>query len=129
MVVLSSNVRRIYSRHGWSDDDIQYLAANADEVLQHSDWALGIATAPDGVVWIYPASAMDTYPLSLWKAIKGLIESNDNVVIPMSRNVEKVTKAAKRYNGYLANNMFLFGEELAGLQEYLGGKRWLKLQN
>ena len=105
---------RFYREHGWTDADIAYLAANAERIEEDNKWVMGIGVAPDGVIWLYPAATGNIFPLSLWKRIKHYITNNPNVVIPMSMNTHLVEEAAKRYNGYLQDNLYMFGEQLRG---------------
>ena len=124
MLQITGNAHRLFSTHGWSDDDISYLLENADDIEMTEAWAIGVAVAPDGVVWLYPVAGVNDFPLSLWKRIKWYIQNNDNVVIPMNKNMDKVANAAKAYNGFLSDNYYMFGEELQGLKLHEGGKRW-----
>ena len=124
MVELTDRAKYYYGVHGWSDSDIQYLVDNCDEILDHDGWAMGVATDPNGVKWLYPTSPGNVFPVSLWKKIKWYIENSPGVIIPQDSNLEKVAKAAKRYNGYLSNNLWLFGEELHNLIEFKGENRW-----
>lgn len=122
---ISEKGRDFYHKHGWNDKDIDYLMTNADEFEEGEQWIMGIARASDGVVWLYPTSPGNIFPVSLWKRIKWYIENNDNVVIPISTNLDKVMKAAKRYNGYLNDNLYMFGEQLKGVKLYDGAKKWM----
>ena len=124
MPQITSRARYYFGLHGWSEADIDYLEENADSIEDKDGWAMGVATAPDGVVWLYPTSPDNIFPVSLWKRIRWYIQNNSNVVIPMSVDQEKVSDLASRYNGYLVSNLFMFGDELKGLQGYSGEKRW-----
>ena len=119
----------MYSVHGWSDSDIAYAEEHCTMLDHGTNWAICGAFASDGVLWLYPASANDIFPLAQWKKIRKYITTFDNVVIPMDRNQDKVMRVAKKYNGYLQDNMFLFGDQLKGLQYYEGNNKWLGLKN
>lgn len=129
MLALTPASKNTYRTHGWSDYDIKFVEENCTILNYGNDWVLTAAVASDGVLWIYPASANDKFPVSLWKLIKEYIVEYGNVVIPMSKNMDKVDATAKRYNGYLLDNMYLFGDELKGLQFYEGKNRWLALND
>jgi len=124
MPQITSRARYYFGLHGWPESDITYLEENADSIEDHDGWAMAKARASDGVLWLYPASEADTYPLSLWREIARLIKSEDNVIIPMNKNMDKVANATKRYNGYLLDNVLLFGDELKGLKEFPGESIW-----
>ena len=129
MLALPQRAKYIYSIHGWSDKDIGYIETNGEYFHDGPGWALTGATAPDGVIWLFPVSQDDIFPLSLWKLIKDYILNNESVVIPMNKNMDKVLDGAKRYNGYLQDNMFIFGDALAGMKFYEGENRWLALKD
>ncbi len=124
MIRLTSRSIRHYRIHGWSTADMEYLEANADLVETDENWSMAKATAPDGVVWLYPTSPGNEFPLSLWKRIKWYIDNNANVVIPMSRNQENVARVAKKYNGYLDDNLYMFGDALQDVRILKEANRW-----
>ncbi len=116
MPLITDNARYLYGLHGWSEADIDYLEENAHDIIEQNGWVMGVGIASDGTVWLYPTSKGNVFPLSLWKEIKWFIEHHDSVVIPMDRNMDRVSNAAKRWNGYLVDNLWLFGDELKGIQ-------------
>jgi len=124
MLQIPSRAKKCFMNHGWTESDVQYLADHGERIHEDDGWAMGMATAPDGVVWLYPAAQNNVFPLSLWKLIRQYILDNEHVVIPMNKNHDKVMNAAKRYNGHLQDNLFLFGDKLKGIRLYEGGKRW-----
>lgn len=119
---ISDKSRHFYKYHGWSDNDIDYLITHAHHIEEDEHWVMGVAHAPDNVIWLYPTSPTNVFPLSLWKRIKWYIENNDNVVIPMDQNTEAVISGAKRYNGYLVDNAYMFGDELKNVKSIKGGR-------
>lgn len=126
---LSARLKRNYHVHGWTEEDIQYLADNATKIHDHKDWSMAEVLLSDGTMWLYPTSQNNNFPLSLWKEIAKYILENPKVIIPMNRNQKLVASAAKRWNGYLCDNLlYLFGDELKGLHIYEGGKRWSNLK-
>ena len=115
MQKITDKAYHYYSNHGWSDADIEYIKENAT-IIESEKWVMAVGLASDGVVWLYPVSSNDVFPVSLWKEIRNIILTVPNVVIPMQRNMGLVANAAKRYNGYLNDNLFMFGDELKGVQ-------------
>jgi len=125
MVQITGETAYLFGNHGWNDIDIQYIKENADHIYQNTQWAMPVVIAPDGALWLYPVARGNVFPLGLWKKIKEYIENNDSVVIPMSKNQDKVAEAAKRYNGYLIDNvLYAFGDKFVGLNLYEGDKKW-----
>ena len=125
-VTLTTEERYSYSTHGWSDTDMTFIEDNAQVVHSGRGWVLSTALAPDGVLWVYPASNNNVFPISLWKLIRDLILAYPAVVIPMDQNQDAMTSAAKRYNGYLQDNLFMFGDKLKGVKLHSGGKKWFE---
>ena len=124
MLDISIHGRHYYQVHGWTDEDIDFLLANGELIEEGERWVMGVGKAEDGVIWLYPTSPGNVFPLTLWKRIKWYIENNESVVIPMDKNMKRVSNAAKRYNGYLQDNLYMFGNELAKLKIVEGGQKW-----
>jgi hypothetical protein len=112
---VSENSKGILLGHGWTSADIERISSLAAEVMTGRDYVMFTVYAVDGVTWLYPASRLNVFPLSLWRKIRSIIETGAPVVIPMDKNLDKVENAAKRYNGHLVDNMWLFGDMLAGV--------------
>ena len=120
MPVITSRAMYYFGTHGWSESDIDYAVEHSTYIIDKDAYCIIGTIGPDGVHWLYPVSASNTWPLSLWKAVKKIILEEDNVVIPMNKNTDKVKQGAKRYNGYLLDNLYMFGEELKGIKEIPG---------
>jgi len=123
MLELTEHTKSLYRAHGWSQSDIEYVMENCSEVETADNWAILYGRPSDGVVWIYPVSSSNTFPVSLWKRVKEIIQENDNVVIPMNKNMDLVSRAAKKYNGYLNDNLYMFGDDMKKAQCVKGSKR------
>ena len=108
---LSDQTEFMYVRHGWSRNDVQHLADNAFEVIEDDRWAIGFIQDDEGMVWMFPVSRVNDFPLSLWKEVKKAIAKYPALTIPMQKNMDKLLVGASRYNGYLHDNMFTFIQE------------------
>jgi len=120
MQEITSRARYLFSEHGWSDEDIDRAVKESSYIIDNRDYCIIGTLGPDGVHWLYPVSSGNKWCLSLWKEVKRIILAEDNVVIPMNKNMEKVKRTAQRYNGYLLDNLYLFGDELKGIKEVPG---------
>jgi len=129
MPVITSRARYYFGLHGWPESDIDYVEENADEIFDEDGWAMAVGHDLGGTTWLFPVSESDTFPLSLWKKIKWFIENDSSVIIPMSKNMDKVEDGAKRYNGFLMDNLYVFGDELKGLKKFKGGPVWSITKN
>ena len=121
MVQITKRARYYFDKHGWTDEDVDYIKEHAFDIYDEDGWAMPKVRGPDGDLWLYPVSEARDFPISLWKKIKGYIEI-ENVVIPISRNQEKVRRGAARYNGYLMDNLYLFGDKFNKFKELKDGQ-------
>ena len=117
MVQITNRAQYFFEKHGWTEADLEYITENAFDIHDEDGWAMPMVRGPDGDLWLYPVSESDTFPISLWKKIKKYIEDEPAVVIPMSRNTDKVRVGAARYNGYLLDNLYLFGDKFNKYKE------------
>jgi len=122
MPKVSDKGKKFYMAHGWTEHDIAYIEREAEIIEEGERWVMGIVVAPDGVKWLFPTSPGNMFPKTLWERIKYYIKHNNNIIIPMNQNFDLVEKAAKRYNGYLNDNLYMFGDELKGIQINKGMK-------
>lgn len=116
-VKITPRAEHHFRLHGWSDEDIDYIRNNANGIHDEDAWAMPYVYVDSDTVWLYPVSESDVFPKSLWKKIREYLQTNQNVVVPMSRNHDSVSKAAKRYNGYLQDNLlYIFRNELPNIK-------------
>ena len=122
MVQITKRSQYFFEKHGWTEADIEYIRTTAYDIYDKDGWAMPKVRGPDGDLWLYPVSESGIFPLSLWKKIREYIEIEPAVVIPMSRNTDKVRVGAARYNGYLLDNLYLFGDKFENFKELKDGQ-------